>query len=66
MTACGSSGNWKDAVSLLREMKGKGVAPNLISYSVAISACAKAGRHEPALELVQDMKDAGINPNTVT
>lgn len=66
MTACGSSGNWEDAVSLVREMKDKGVPPNFISYSVAISACAKAGQHEPALALMKEMKDAGISPNTVT
>jgi len=53
-------------VSLVREMKGKGVAPNLISYSVAISACAKANQHEPVLELMEEMKEAGISPNSVT
>ena len=66
MTACGSSGNWEDAVSLVREMRGKGVSPNFISYSVAVSACSKAGQHEPALELMREMKAAGIRANTVT
>lgn len=64
--ACGSSGDWEDAVALVREMRGRGVPPNFVSYSVAISTCAKASQHEPALELMQEMKDAGITPNTVT
>jgi pentatricopeptide repeat protein len=48
-------------------MKERGIEPNAITYSAAISACEKGdGQWEMALELLNEMKERGIEPNVIT
>ena len=54
------------ALSLLDEMRVAAVAPNVISYSAAISACEKGGRWEQAVSLLDEMREAGVLPNVVS
>lgn len=66
MLACGSAGQWEEAVYLLRQMADRGVPPGMVNYSVAISACAKGCESETALSLLREMKANGVAPNAVT
>ena len=54
------------AVDLLREMEGKGIAPNVISYSSAITACGNGGKRELAIGLLREMEGKGIAPNVIS
>lgn len=74
-------GNWQQALALLDAMsrgggsggggrtgkgKGKGVvAPDVYSYSAAISACERGGEPEAALETFRRMRESGVAPNTI-
>lgn len=44
ISACGKSGQWREAKELLSTMRDRGVPPDLISYNSAIDACGKGGR----------------------
>ena len=66
MLACGSAGQWKEAVSLLRQMADRGVSPGVVNYSIAISACAKGCESATALSLLREMKANRVAPNAVT
>jgi len=65
ISACGKSGQWERAVSLLEEMRQCGVPPNVISFSAAISACEKGGQWERALLLLEEMRQCGIEPDVI-
>ena len=47
-------------------MKGRGLEPNVITYSAAISACEKGRRPDAALDLLAEMKARGLAPNVIT
>ena len=48
-------------------MRAHGYAPNVISFSAAISACEKAGGWERALELLDEVRAApDLEPNVIT
>lgn len=51
---------------LLKEMRGRGIVPNVITYSAAISACEKAGRWQEAVRIMEDMIAEGVTPNFIT
>ena len=51
MSACEKGGRWVMALELFNSMGGRGVKPDAISNSAAISACEKGGQWEMALEL---------------
>lgn len=40
----GSCGEWERAVSLLDDMRARGLKPDVVTYSALISACEKAGQ----------------------
>jgi len=50
----------------LREMESRGITPNTISYSAAISACEKEGQWQQALILLREMESRGISPGTIS
>jgi len=68
ISACGSGGQWEEALKLIKIMqKGHPKArPNKISYTGAISACARCGEWEPALQLFISMKADRIKYDTVS
>jgi len=47
-------------------MSEKGIQPNVISYSAAISACEKGGQWQEALKLFREMSEKGIQPNVIS
>ena len=47
-------------------MAARGVAPDVISYSAAISACEKGGQWERALALLEQMAVRGVAPNVIS
>ncbi|PXF44299.1 Pentatricopeptide repeat-containing protein [Gracilariopsis chorda] len=50
-------------------MRIAGVAPTIVTYSVAIDACAKCGAAvavDQALDLITEVKRSGLEPNLVT
>jgi pentatricopeptide repeat domain-containing protein 1 len=44
------------ALSLLGQMRERGVTPNEFSFSAAITACGKGGQWEQALSLLKEMR----------
>jgi len=56
MDACAKGKMWKTALSILREMKEKGIEPNEVTYGVAVAACGNGGRWEKALELLDQVR----------
>ena len=55
------------ALELLAEMQGRGLDPNVITFSAAISACEKGQQPERALELLAEMQGrAGPQRDPIT
>ena len=44
----------------------RAVAPNVVTYTAAISACQKGWQWERAVALLADMQRDGVKPNTIT
>ena len=57
---------WDRALGLLEDMPRYGVAPDVVTFSTAISACARGGLWERALALLDDMARGGVVPSPVT
>ena len=51
---------------LLEAMKIRNIAPDIVSYSAAISACGKCRQWEKSLELFAEMKRMDIRPNVIS
>jgi pentatricopeptide repeat domain-containing protein 1 len=47
-------------------MEGKGLLPDLVTYSTLIKAYERAGQWERALEVMKVMQDNNITPNVIT
>ena len=58
--------HWTEALRLLKEMRQKGVPPNVFNYSCAINRCAKGGKWQCALDLLEEMRRCGLAPNENT
>ena len=56
---------WKLALQVLEEMKGK-FPPNVIAYSATISALSKGQQWETALSLFRELQSNGCCPSVVT
>ncbi|CAM9860481.1 unnamed protein product, partial [Ectocarpus sp. 12 AP-2014] len=54
--AMATSGRWKEALALLKDMPRQGVRPDIHTYSAAMRACRAAGRTEEALSLLETMR----------
>ena len=57
---------WQCAIELLDEMTERGIEPDVISYSAAISACEKGGEWQRALELLDAIRRRGLAPNVIS
>jgi len=58
--------SWSNALLLLDEMKEKGIAPNEVTYGVAVAACGNGGQWKRALELLDQMRAMDLKINTIT
>jgi pentatricopeptide repeat protein len=47
-------------------MEERGIQPNVISYSAAISACEKGRQYQKALDLLSKMEERGIQLNVIS
>ena len=47
-------------------MRQRGLEPDVITYSAAISACEKGSQWERALELLDEMRQRGLEPDVIT
>ncbi|CAN8062462.1 unnamed protein product [Agarophyton chilense] len=66
---CGRWGELDAALRLFHSMRAAGVAPTIVTYSIAVDACAKGGGAvavDQAFELFAEMKRNGLEPNLVT
>ncbi|CAJ1342757.1 unnamed protein product [Effrenium voratum] len=63
--ACGAVA-WPWAMDLLRQMHDLQLAPDVYTFSAALSSLAAAGRWQPALQLLQAMREAKVWPNAVS
>ena len=66
ITAYGRVRDWRHALSLLDEMRDHGVAPDVISFSSAISACGKNGQWERALSLFHELEASQLQADKHT
>merc|ERR1711974_133204 len=54
------------ALQLFDEMLRRGIAPDLITYTAAVSACEKMQLTDRAMELLHEMQERSIAPNEIT
>lgn len=60
ISAISRSGRWKEALSIMKQMREDGLNFDEFTYSAAISACGKAGNAKKAVQLLNEMvKDHG-------
>ena len=57
---------WQQALSLLSEMWGARVAPDVVSFNVGISACQKGGHWQGAFALLSKMREAKAVPDVIS
>ena len=57
---------WERALELLEEMRERGLKPDVISCSAAISACEKGGKWQSAVELLEEMRERGLKPDVIS
>lgn len=50
---------WALVLGLMEEMRAEGVAPDVFTFTTAITACGKAGQWERALVLLEEMGGGG-------
>ncbi|KAG0473420.1 hypothetical protein HPP92_015277 [Vanilla planifolia] len=56
---------WK-AKKLYREMKRKGISPDVVAYNTVIQAAGQCDGADRAIRLYREMLDSGCRPNVVT
>lgn len=66
MRACAKGGNTQKALSLLEDVKDKGLPVDSYCYTAVIDACAKGKQWKKAMELFDEMEEKGIAPTQVT
>lgn len=59
IAAVAKSGRYKEALSMMDQMKKDGLKADVYTFSAAISACGKSGQWEKAIELLNIMPDDG-------
>ncbi|KAL9248141.1 hypothetical protein vseg_021497 [Gypsophila vaccaria] len=51
---------------VFHEMRGRGIEPDVTSYSIVLHVCSRAHRPELCLDRLEAMKERGISPSVVT
>lgn len=51
---------WREAITLVENMRGDGLTPDEYSYAGCIDACAKALQWKKACQLLDEMRAAGV------
>ncbi|KAH6830114.1 pentatricopeptide repeat-containing protein [Perilla frutescens var. hirtella] len=59
-------GVFEKAASLVNQMKGEGVRPDLVTYNSMVSGYSMAGQIDEALDMMKKIKDSGLAPNVVS
>ena len=66
MSACEKGQTPQQALHLLQELQLRGLLPNVITYSAAISACEKGQWPQEALPLLRELRLRGLLPDVIT
>ena len=66
ISACAKEGLVQETLSLLQEMKEKGMVPDVVAYTVAIGGFAEKGKYLESFELLKEMKKHNVKPNVIT
>ena len=66
MSSCQKGGLWQLALHLFNDMVDATVAPDVISYSAAISSCEKGQQWQMALHLFHKMEQDQLQPNVIS
>jgi pentatricopeptide repeat domain-containing protein 1 len=66
MSSCAKGGQWERSLNLMREMRSKGIEPDVVCFSAAINACAKARQIKEALVLFREMRVHGLRPDLIS
>ncbi|KAH7365998.1 hypothetical protein KP509_18G058200 [Ceratopteris richardii] len=53
-------------MNLLKEMKNRGIQPDVVVFNSLIARLCKGGEGEEALDLYQNMASYGCKPNRIT
>ena len=59
-------GQWEKVLSLLGEMCGTGIKPDMITYNVAILPYKKSEQRGNPLLVLEEMHGVGIMPGVIT
>ncbi|OWM67253.1 hypothetical protein CDL15_Pgr000705 [Punica granatum] len=66
INACGSSGNWREALKVCKKMTENGVGPDLVTHNIVLSAYKTGGQYSKALSYYELMKGTNVRPDTTT
>ena len=56
---------WKRALHIVDEMKGKGLKPDVFTYTSAIDVCGNGGRWKESLDLIKEIENGDKRPNKI-
>ncbi|GMY17464.1 pentatricopeptide repeat-containing protein At1g09900 [Fagus crenata] len=59
-------GQTERAVGLLNEMRGKGLKPDIITYSSLVGGLSREGKVDEAIKFLHDLERLGVRPNAIT
>lgn len=55
--------DWEEALSVMRELHRRGLAPDLYTYNFAINACQRNSRWDWAVALLQELDESFLEPD---
>ncbi|KAI3471607.1 hypothetical protein Pfo_028257 [Paulownia fortunei] len=66
INACGSSGNWREALKVCKKMTDNGVGPDLVTHNIILSAYKTGSQYSKALSYFELMRGTNVHPDTTT
>jgi len=66
IAACKRASQWEAALSCLRTVVSKAIAPSVIAFTTVISLCDKARQWQQALSAVEMMQEVQVAPDRIT